>query len=290
MSNPQFSGKGESELVAGTLRGYRSWNVDLDGRLWSIGCGMPWDARVMRARCRKPGTHTHPYTDQVNLIVPGSLVVNTITNTRERRCSNYDCPDIPQHPVPDRDCTCGVYGWYVPVWTAIEHRGNVMGVIECEGRVVLGTSGFRAEKATIVAVAPHPTVMFFRTHYQLMGVGDATPVLPLIEQRYPGVTTYANAFSMLSDLQPDLDTVRNLGVEPETTPDAHLFSSLFDHGVRRAEKRVIQRLAIAGDPSCASLYEEVDDTEVERYRMELEELRRSIRGQLRWWGHGGGPW
>jgi hypothetical protein len=61
-------------------------------------------------------------------------------------------PPEPTHSAPSRDCNCGIYAWYSPA-DARSIAAEVFGVIQASGLVMLGTSGFRAERAQISAVA-----------------------------------------------------------------------------------------------------------------------------------------
>lgn len=114
-------------LVAGSLRGYRTWR--LRGRRSPAGPGellpltsvtrrdVVWTRRLA-ARCAREGDDPAPGGD---------------------------------HAAPESGCTCGIYGWYSPTDSAIVHA-RVFGCIEATGRVVMGEQGFRAERATITAV------------------------------------------------------------------------------------------------------------------------------------------
>jgi hypothetical protein len=62
------------------------------------------------------------------------------------------CVRSSTHDPPDRDCQCGVYGWYHPS-DATGVLGAVPAVIAASGRTILGDSGFRAAAARVEAVA-----------------------------------------------------------------------------------------------------------------------------------------
>lgn len=57
-----------------------------------------------------------------------------------------------RHPSPEINCSCGIYAHYLPL-ESYERGHNVFGVIEASGKILLGTKGFRAEKAKIVALS-----------------------------------------------------------------------------------------------------------------------------------------
>jgi hypothetical protein len=106
--------RGQEALVPGTLRGYRTWRLTLGGHLVSTAMESLWDDGVNEATCFSPLEH------------PGVAV-------------------------PDARCQCGFYGWYAPDDSRIV-PSDVFGVIEASGRIILGTHGFRAERARPVAV------------------------------------------------------------------------------------------------------------------------------------------
>jgi hypothetical protein len=137
MTNPEFANSGE--MVASTLRGYRSWNLkpiktNIDSkpewRLGSVGVNAWWDGIEIVADCTRKGDFTPAF------LWPG-----------------HQAPVFP-HEAPDATCTCGIYGWYEPEYALRLHSGSVLGVVEYSGRILLGSKGFRAEKAKIIALSP----------------------------------------------------------------------------------------------------------------------------------------
>ncbi len=70
-------------------------------------------------------------------------------------CKKYfdmsDQKDI--HASPDENCTCGIYAHYLPLESYQHYDNHVFGVVEGSGKLLMGTRGFRAEKAKIVALA-----------------------------------------------------------------------------------------------------------------------------------------
>ncbi|HWS46648.1 MAG TPA: hypothetical protein VN636_12360 [Acidimicrobiia bacterium] len=58
------------------------------------------------------------------------------------------------HRAPAHECRCGIYAWYQPDDLNMM-PGGVFGVIEASGLIFMGTQGFRAEHATIVAVVAY---------------------------------------------------------------------------------------------------------------------------------------
>lgn len=120
--NPSDLCTGASQFVAGGLRGYRTWNVNVDsGKLHSRAVGYEWGFDGEVAQCLR--ATFNPFT----------------------------APDLGDHPSPDARCKCGLYAWYHPDDTRII-PGDVFGAIEASGRVLLGAHGFRAERARLRGV------------------------------------------------------------------------------------------------------------------------------------------
>ena len=75
---------------------------------------------------------------------------------------NYaQCYSNGNHNAPDKDCHvvghgCGFYGWHTGFPDGFDNHITypLLGVIRVSGRIILGTKGFRAEKAEIEAFAP----------------------------------------------------------------------------------------------------------------------------------------
>ena len=82
------------------------------------------------------------------------------TRTLSARCtppeswsSRCPPPEVADgHTSPSMQCTCGIYAWYAPDDAGML-SARVFGVVEASGLVLMGDSGFRAERARIVAVA-----------------------------------------------------------------------------------------------------------------------------------------
>lgn len=159
-------GDGASGLVVGELRGYRQFDFRDDGLYPRVhAADGPWTAPRHRARC----------------------VV-----TRE-------------HEAPNRECTCGLYAWYLP-GSATVALGPVSAVVAASGRCVLGDRGFRAAAARIEAVT--------LPGHLLWNPRSAARVRRMLAARYPDTKVYATAHRMIRDHPPqDLDS---LGINPPT--------------------------------------------------------------------------
>lgn len=118
-------------LVAGTLRGFRTWRP---ARRWTR---VPEGALPLTAVTRRHiiWTPTLRACCSPPWIAP-----------RHRE------PMLPSdHKAPFVGCRCGIYAWYQPDDTGILHAG-VFGAVEASGVILLGDRGFRAERARVVAI------------------------------------------------------------------------------------------------------------------------------------------
>lgn len=117
---PDYSG---TELVPGKLRGYRIWRIPSSKRLVlkSTNATYEWEPGDNRATC-----------DNIHI--------------------KYSAAPTPY-------CACGFYAKYKSnspefLGMAISSASSVIGVIDAWGKIQLGTKGFRAQYARIVAIAP----------------------------------------------------------------------------------------------------------------------------------------
>lgn len=118
-------------LVLGSVRGRRSFGLAPDGRLTGLYYRQPWGPGENVASCHHDGG--------VVAELPGGGIAVQGAATR---------PIGTAHGLAG--CTCGFYAYYRADPYARSQR--VSGVIEGYGRVVLGTKGFRAERARILAL------------------------------------------------------------------------------------------------------------------------------------------
>lgn len=116
---------GEEAVVPAALRGYRTWDITGGGELASLRLPYRWQFGAQRARCLA------------------------------QDCNCWVCRLRPgfgeHHDAPNAGCECGIYGWYAPNDTRLM-GGSVFGAIEVTGRVLMGTHGFRAERARVLGL------------------------------------------------------------------------------------------------------------------------------------------
>jgi hypothetical protein len=118
-------------LVAGSLRGYRTWRLQRRG---SFACA---DAL--------------PLTSVTRRVVWGPTMTASCTPDVTANLGQGPAILVGDHAAPAAGCRCGIYGWYDPTDTGML-RAGVFGVVEASGLVLMGERGFRAERARIVAV------------------------------------------------------------------------------------------------------------------------------------------
>jgi hypothetical protein len=118
---------GDATVVPAALRGYRTWLLGRDGGLLAR-LPYEWSFGQQQATCLVGQTYCDCYL-----------------------CSALRDVPPPAHSAPCDGCVCGFYGWYRPDDTRLQH-GQVFGAIEVTGRVLMGTHGFRAERARVLGL------------------------------------------------------------------------------------------------------------------------------------------
>jgi hypothetical protein len=119
-------------LVAGTLRGYRTWQP------LSRWAKVPEGALPL-ASVTRPEVVWTP-TQGAHCIPSDACAF---------RCPPSTLPT--GHDSPSVGCRCGIYAWYKPEDTGILDA-RVFGVVQAFGRILMGDHGFRAERARIAAI------------------------------------------------------------------------------------------------------------------------------------------
>lgn len=137
----------DKTVVPGFLRGYRLWRTDIIAEkiapedsvvkrgddAWSLRRRFQWNVTYRDFYLHAYGIGmSHFWTPGVET---AECVLNAATS----------------HHAPSRACRCGLYARY-DAFAATPFASTVGGVIDGFGRIVMGTSGFRAEKAVIRAL------------------------------------------------------------------------------------------------------------------------------------------
>lgn len=131
------------DLAVGEVYGLRMWHMDKYGRLRARNWegAPPWRPGVNEAKCVKRSTSDGYHFG-------GGLSFGMDYK--------YEVRNEPDHDVPSEKCTCGFYAYTDNLHAEVKsHAKNgeepVLGIIKGTGRTLIGTQGFRCEKAEIVA-------------------------------------------------------------------------------------------------------------------------------------------
>jgi hypothetical protein len=120
MSFTQKDYKGNELLILDTVRGFKQWSWNTERKLVSM--------------------------------FPADWSNGSIVSECSRSELNKDKSSA-THKSPDQDCSCGVYAHYLPLESYEKQKHSIFGVVEASGKILMGTKGFRAEKARVVALA-----------------------------------------------------------------------------------------------------------------------------------------
>lgn len=156
MSLPDFSLR---PFAAGTVTGLRTFSVSPGHQLTGVVHLVSWNPGENDARCIR-----NPF-----------------------RLADYEAVLPEGHRIAGLDCTCGFYAYFDDSndYAANRWYGSpkVTGIVEAYGTVTIGSRGFRASKARIVAIVqPH----------------DYRVDLAAITVNYPGVPVYATVAEALA--------------------------------------------------------------------------------------------
>lgn len=230
MSNSDFN---EYGFAPGEVRGTRAWKIDKKGRLRGIVFEEIWRPGENVARCLRktpaPGTiffRGAPTTGGTSSFSTG----NSFTTSLGGQPSNFS----PGGPIPmgakikycncgcgqaigietdmelspcsgmDPECSCGFYGYqqgsndYYSPGAGSSGHGPVGGVIRGYGKVVLGTRGFRAEKAEVLALYIDAAQLASAAHKLDDGL-----IRSRIERNY-GVPIFNDYGQLLKEFPPDM--------------------------------------------------------------------------------------
>lgn len=159
MSSPDFAGaESEYDFAIGSVKGLRGWRMDDQGRLTGVTHRVVWTPGENVAQCRDLGGKYEPCPEQAKADAAREAGDASLWPVYTYyQCEDPACVPGKGHFVAvtearhafDADCECGF--WAYDEENHQEH-GEVTGIIEAYGKVTIGTRGFRAEKARIVAL------------------------------------------------------------------------------------------------------------------------------------------
>lgn len=182
----EFAG---APLALGSVHGVRQWNADSLGRLIGLTYPKVWTPGENVAECtrtkRDPDCkgkdcvlkHSNPH----ELIWPSFIMGSNNTITVQPSSPHCTVPDPCSGADPS--CKCGFWAYYDGAhWN---ERSIARGVIEGYGPTTVGTKGFRAHKARILALT-------------LSAKKRDREAAALIRRNYPGVAFYDDYADMLA--------------------------------------------------------------------------------------------
>ncbi len=182
----EFDGR-EREFAAGVVTGTRSFAVDKLGRLVGVAYPAVWRPGENVAKCL---LRTDQFAVHLMFGPNGNITPSSSRTVDAQR---------PEHSIAE--CAHGFYGYYEGSNDYYE-PGRVMAVVEAYGETIIGTRGFRASKARIVALHIPSDI----------GVG----VRRLVARNYPEVPLFDSFDAMVAEFPPDDG---GEGLSPDSDPD-----------------------------------------------------------------------
>lgn len=164
------------DLAIGSAFAVRWFTVDSEGRLRSRMYDSIWKPGENVAKCRQ-GDSTWSFPSLS--ISGGSFTYHLAAPSLSEQA--VEARVEVKHDVPADRCGCGFYAFAEGCDDRnYADKRAVVGVVECYGRVILGTKGLRAEKARIVGLAGaskrtkdlYPDVRHFRKEKWMLRAFD----------------------------------------------------------------------------------------------------------------------
>lgn len=202
MTADEFAGL--CDFAAGSVKGVRSFKVDQLGRLTGVSYEKVWRPGENQSECFAEEVYAnraityyinHPafaYTD-VSQIMSGGYVTTT------KPPSDKPAPRVKKSHTMAA-CKCGFYGYYDGS-DDYHKEGYVSAVVEGYGETLIGTRGFRAAKARILAIQ-------IPDEYPL-------PVANRVRRNYPDVASFGTFNDMVRAFPPD----QEMSPSPEKDDD-----------------------------------------------------------------------
>jgi len=132
---------GQMDFALGSVRGARTFKLGPDDHLMGLVFQSIWLPGLNNAECRRMGGVDKPF------YIPVS----------KRAITEGETTDLREAPHSIAGCSHGFYAYYDGS-NDYHNTGDIHGMIEGYGEVVIGTRGFRAMKAKIVALSFAETI------------------------------------------------------------------------------------------------------------------------------------
>ena len=165
------------DFALGSVRGFRSWRIDVEGKLSALHRVGQWLPGENRAECQK-----YPNKE----IIPD--IEGESTSERQERVRVWKS----SHDMDS--CEHGFYAYFGASNLEDSYNPVVSGLIEGYGEVLIGTKGFRAAKARILALSVEP----------FQGIWNLDKfVVDKLRRNYPMVPIFESNFALLSEFPAD---------------------------------------------------------------------------------------
>lgn len=147
-------------FVAGSLIGVRSFAVNPDGTLRGPVKPETWRAGVNTAECRMGPLDLLQQSAALSVAAVDNLAWSMHVMTcaargvvnLKKKPKPKAAPEKPVHTLAGVNCKCGYYGYFRNRHNPHHSDGNILGIVEAFGTVTVGSRGFRASKARIIAL------------------------------------------------------------------------------------------------------------------------------------------
>lgn len=138
-------GSDDYEFAIGSVHGLRQWKLPFDSLLHTI---MATDQQPCTEALWPAGSQPPLLAGVTGFTWPPGVV--------EARCKNFPDhePPVEYDPARKGSCGCGFWGYWKMADQTWHDKLPVFGIMEGTGRVVIGSKGFRAQKARIIALVP----------------------------------------------------------------------------------------------------------------------------------------
>lgn len=149
-------------FVAGSLRGVRAFDVDALGRLVGVAHKQVWRPGENAAECRKetatrgryPIWSTLPWLTSLRYEMVPADANKPVSLVHAGREAAKLARERSNHRPGSLSCTCGFYAYFDTAYDNPydDSPGRIRALVDGYGVVTVGSRGFRAEKAKIVAL------------------------------------------------------------------------------------------------------------------------------------------
>lgn len=146
--NKSFGGYG---FAAGSVHGIRSFRVDVWSRLLSTAHPYVWRPGEHVMSCAREGMPNSLFSGWIQVTYATTSPLHSRKKGKAPAEDVHTCAGL-----EDEGCGKGLYGYWGEQENEYCTEGTLEGIIQAYGKVIMGTRGFRAEKAHVVALTVPP--------------------------------------------------------------------------------------------------------------------------------------